>query len=561
MSYQVIARKWRPGDFDAVIFQDHVSRTIKNSIKNGRIHHAYLFAGPRGVGKTTMARILAKALNCVNGPTDSPCGVCENCVEIRDGSSFDVIEIDGASNRGIENIRELRENVNFAPLKSRYKVYIIDEVHMLTKEAFNALLKTLEEPPPHVVFVFATTEIHQVPETILSRCQKYFFKKIAIDAIARHLGYIAQKEGFTVDEKALYSVARAADGSMRDAQSLLDQVLSFAEGEIGEEDALAILGVVPIESYMKILTDIAGGDRKGVLIEVDRVVTLGVDIPRYAAGLIDVLRAVRLIKNGISVQELLGFSPEENGQLRNVAEMYSDEDIGALFATGKELLVSLRFAANERIYLEMALLDMAAAAQAPSLSALLRKIEELSEGGAGAVEKKNRKPHNVITPPHDADTAAERPADATANERQSAVSDDAIKRNWDEFIAQLRTTGAFLHAKLAHARVDVRGGRLSINYPAGQDTSYYSRILDRNDITFIKDALKKRMGQDIDVSIGRYDPVEQAELPVPGEDQSAPPPEAVMLKNPEVEEMEIVNPVVEKVKDLFQGKIINKGDE
>lgn len=388
MSYQVIARKWRPGDFDAVIFQDHVSRTIKNSIKSGRIHHAYLFAGPRGVGKTTMARILAKALNCVNGPTDSPCGVCENCVEIRDGSSFDVIEIDGASNRGIENIRELRENVNFAPLKSRYKVYIIDEVHMLTKEAFNALLKTLEEPPPHVVFVFATTEIHQVPETILSRCQKYFFKKIAIDAIARHLGYIAQKEGFAVDEKALYSVARAADGSMRDAQSLLDQVLSFAEGEIGEEDALAILGVVPIESYMKILTDIAGGDRKGVLIEVDRVVTLGVDIPRYAAGLIDVLRAVRLIKNGISVQELLGFSPEENGQLRNIAEMYSDEDIGALFATGKELLVSLRSAANERIYLEMALLDMAAAAQAPSVSALLRKIEELSEGGASTVEKK-----------------------------------------------------------------------------------------------------------------------------------------------------------------------------
>ena len=561
MSYQVIARKWRPGDFDAVIFQDHVSRTIKNSIKSGRIHHAYLFAGPRGVGKTTMARILAKALNCVNGPTDSPCGVCENCVEIRDGSSFDVIEIDGASNRGIENIRELRENVNFAPLKSRYKVYIIDEVHMLTKEAFNALLKTLEEPPPHVVFVFATTEIHQVPETILSRCQKYFFKKIAIDAIARHLGYIAQKEGFTVDEKALYSVARAADGSMRDAQSLLDQVLSFAEGEIGEEDALAILGVVPIESYMKILTDIAGGDRKGVLIEVDRVVTLGVDIPRYAAGLIDVLRAVRLIKNGISVQELLGFSPEENGQLRNIAEMYSDEDIGALFATGKELLVSLRSAANERIYLEMALLDMAAAAQAPSVSALLRKIEELSEGGASTVEKKNRKPHNVITPPHDADAAAERPAEATANERQSAVSDDAIKRNWDEFIAQLRTTGAFLHAKLAHARVDVRDGRLSINYPAGQDTSYYSRILDRNDITFIKDALKKRMGQDIDVSIGRHDPVEEAELPVPGEDQSAPPPEAVMLKNPEVEEMEIVNPVVEKVKDLFQGKIINKGDE
>ncbi|HNV49110.1 MAG TPA: DNA polymerase III subunit gamma/tau, partial [Spirochaetota bacterium] len=181
MAYQVLARKWRPQDFTGVVHQDHISKTLSSSIRNGRVSHAYLFAGPRGVGKTTMARILAKALNCLSapGPTDAPCGTCENCVEIRDGSSFDVIEIDGASNRGIENVRELRENVNFAPLKSRFKVYIIDEVHMLTRESFNALLKTLEEPPAHVVFVFATTEIHQIPDTILSRCQKYFFKKIS----------------------------------------------------------------------------------------------------------------------------------------------------------------------------------------------------------------------------------------------------------------------------------------------------------------------------------------------------------------------------------------------
>jgi DNA polymerase-3 subunit gamma/tau len=178
MSYEVIARKWRPQNFDEVVFQDHISKTLQNSIKNGRISHAYLFSGPRGVGKTTMARILAKALNCVHGPTSSPCGECNNCIEIKSGNSFDVIEIDGASNNGVDDIRDLREKVNFAPVRSAYKVYIIDEVHMVTTQAFNALLKTLEEPPPHVVFIFATTEIHKIPDTILSRCQKFFFKKI-----------------------------------------------------------------------------------------------------------------------------------------------------------------------------------------------------------------------------------------------------------------------------------------------------------------------------------------------------------------------------------------------
>ena len=213
MSYQVIARRWRPQNFGEIVFQDHISVTIRNSIKKGRISHAYLFSGPKGVGKTTMARVLSKALNCNDGPTDAPCGKCENCTEIRAGSSFDVIEIDGASNRGIEDVRELRENVNFAPIKCRYKIYIIDEIHMLTKEAFNALLKTLEEPPEHVIFIFATTEIHQIPETILSRCQRFFFKRIPIEIMVNHLKIIVDKEGFNIDKRALYQITRASEGS------------------------------------------------------------------------------------------------------------------------------------------------------------------------------------------------------------------------------------------------------------------------------------------------------------------------------------------------------------
>jgi DNA polymerase-3 subunit gamma/tau len=216
MAYQVTARKWRPQKFEEVVFQEHISKTIKNSLIQGRVSHAYIFSGPRGVGKTTMARIVAKALNCQSGdgPVDNPCGKCENCVEIKNGSAFDVIEIDGASNRGIENIRELRENVNLAPVKSRYKVYIIDEVHMLTKEAFNALLKTLEEPPPHIVFIFATTEIHRIPETILSRCQKYQFKKIPVEVVVNHLKSIVDKEGFKLKKDALYPIARAGEGNL-----------------------------------------------------------------------------------------------------------------------------------------------------------------------------------------------------------------------------------------------------------------------------------------------------------------------------------------------------------
>src|SRR5512146_121823 len=217
MDYQVSARKYRPGTFDDVIGQPHVVQTLVNSINTKRIAHAYLFSGTRGVGKTTVARILAKALNCEQGPTWTPCAVCANCLEIAQGNSVDVIEIDGASNTSVDDVREIRENVKFTPFRGKYRVYIIDEVHMLSNSAFNALLKTLEEPPPHVVFIFATTEIHKIPDTILSRCQKYFFKKIPVDPIVAHLRLIVQREGYRISDTALYPIARAAEGSMRDA--------------------------------------------------------------------------------------------------------------------------------------------------------------------------------------------------------------------------------------------------------------------------------------------------------------------------------------------------------
>jgi DNA polymerase-3 subunit gamma/tau len=228
MSYQVFARKWRPQVFEDVIGQGHITRTLQNAIATNRLAHAFLFSGPRGVGKTTTARILAKALNCKEGPTPTPCGKCDSCLETTAGTSVDVIEIDGASNRGIEHIRELRETVKYAPVGGKNKVYVIDEVHMLTNEAFNALLKTLEEPPPHVIFIFATTEPQKIPATIHSRCQRYGFKRIALQEIAAKLREITDKESIKVTDQGLTMIARAAEGSMRDSQSLLDQAVSYS---------------------------------------------------------------------------------------------------------------------------------------------------------------------------------------------------------------------------------------------------------------------------------------------------------------------------------------------
>jgi DNA polymerase-3 subunit gamma/tau len=377
MTYQVTARKWRPQKFEEVIFQEHISKTIKNSLTQGRVSHAYLFSGPRGVGKTTMARIVAKALNCLSGdgPVEDPCGKCENCIEIKNGSAFDVIEIDGASNRGIENIRELRENVNLAPVKARYKVYIIDEVHMLTKEAFNALLKTLEEPPAHIVFIFATTEIHRIPDTILSRCQKYQFKKIPVEVVVNHLKNIVDKEGYKLKKDALYPIARAGEGSMRDSQSLLDQVISFSDGNITEEDTLSILGIVPVDSYLSLLNSINDINAKEALNVIDRTMTMGIDILRYTAGFVDIIRAVRLLSNGVSLKGILGFSDEEISRLNETAGKFSDEELSIIFNIAIDLQNQLRFSSNERINLEMAVLDMISVKKAPSISSILQKIE------------------------------------------------------------------------------------------------------------------------------------------------------------------------------------------
>ena len=315
MSYVVFARKWRPQSFDDVVGQDQVTTTLKNAITAGRLAHAYIFAGPRGVGKTSTARILAKSLNCQKGPAVIPCNKCVSCVEITEARSLDVIEIDGASNRGIDDIRALRENVKFSPTQGKFKIYIIDEVHQITSEGFNALLKTLEEPPAHVKFIFATTQPKKILSTIISRCQFLEFKRITNLKIIEQLKQISASENLKVEEAVFLALAKASDGSLRDAESMLDELVSFAQGDIGLKDAHSILGVLEQEYLLEMANKIIKKDTAGLLEFLDELIEQGKDINQLLVNLIEHYRNLMIAKAAVSNQEKLLDLPRELCQL------------------------------------------------------------------------------------------------------------------------------------------------------------------------------------------------------------------------------------------------------
>ncbi len=381
MSYLVLARKCRPQVFEDVLGQNHVTQTLQNAIKAGRVAHAYLFSGPRGVGKTSVARILAKALNCENGPTPIPCNQCTSCREITQGISLDVQEIDGASNRGIDDVRELRENIKYLPSKGKYKIYIVDEVHMLTGEAFNALLKTLEEPPKHALFIFATTELNKVPLTIFSRCQSFNFRRVSLDSIAAYLKSLAQAEQVAVEEGALRLIARQSEGSIRDALSLLDQIFSFSTDEITESRVQEILGFVDRRIIFEAGWAIVENQVKKLLELVGEVYEFGYDLKQFLKDLIDHFRNMLLIRMGHDQGPLIDLSQEEiteiKGKMQEVSLDYLQDGLHFLIQSEGEL----RRAPQPRLALEMILLRTARLREIIPIDNLLSKLDLLREQG------------------------------------------------------------------------------------------------------------------------------------------------------------------------------------
>jgi len=524
VSYLVLARKWRPQTFSDLIGQEHVSQTLKNAIDGGRVAHAFLFTGARGVGKTSSARILAKALNCDNGPAAEPCNACAACSEITAGNSVDVFEIDGASNTGVDDIRELRDNIKYLPSRSRFKIFIIDEVHMLSTNAFNALLKTLEEPPPHVKFIFATTEPHKVPITILSRCQRFDFKRIPLPMIISRLRYIVESEGIVVSDEALALISRKGDGSMRDSLSTLDQVLAFCGETVADEDVVTLLGVVDRRLLQETCEAIFARDTGAALDIVKRVDAFGSNMRHFCQELISWFRNLLLMHAAGEAADLSDLSEAEQDVLRTQAKKVPLADVqrhlGLLVKADGEMAHS----PFPRLVMEMALVRMATLVPVMPVDELLLRLKSLEDKLATGVvasgqpvwEKSSSAPQRAPISSARESQHHPRPMPAPAKEATPAPAADVAKENgapsWDGFVSFLKGKKPLLASQLEHGRpLALSGELLKIGYPAG---SFELENLSQPDV---RDELKKWVN-----TYFRHDP-KIVLSPLSADDQDVPP--------------------------------------
>ncbi len=469
MSYEVFARKYRPQTFDDLVGQAHVSRTLKNAVAQNRLAHAYLFVGPRGIGKTSTARILAKSLNCVKGPTVTPCGECDNCREIAAGNSLDVIEIDGASNNSVEDVRQLRENVRYAPAKGRYKIYLIDEVHMLSPAAFNALLKTLEEPPEHVKFIFATTEPQKVLPTILSRCQRFDLHRIPANLIAKHLQFIAGKEKISLEPAAAHAIARGAEGGLRDAESMLDQLVAFCGEKISENDVLDVFGFTSEQTVVDLTGRILRGETPGAIDLLHHQSEAGKDMMRLMSDLIAYLRDLLVFK---AKPDALKEDVESDVQtsLAAHAELLTTDRLLELVDQFAAAEGRMKWAPNKKLHFEVAIIKAIQSLGQATLDEVIEKLGELRAGkivsqkksasvaGIGdAVHDESSTPKPGITDPSYSKTAP----------RVAESSPDASEL-WQKILAKVPPQRAFVRNAAAAAHVlGIEGRSFQIGFAPG----------------------------------------------------------------------------------------------
>ena len=509
MSYTALYRKWRPATFDEVKGQDHIVTTLKNQIKNDRIGHAYLFCGTRGTGKTSVAKIFAKAVNCANPVDGNPCGECEVCRAVAAGASMNVIEIDAASNNGVDNIREIKEEVAYPPTQGRFKVYIIDEVHMLSIGAFNALLKTLEEPPAYVIFILATTEAHKIPITILSRCQRYDFKRISIDTISARLSELMKAEGISADERALRYVAKAADGSMRDALSLLDQCLAFYMGqELKYENVLDVLGAVDTEVFSDFFRGVIDGDAIGLIHKLEQIIIDGRDLSQFVNDFTWYLRNLMLLQSATDASDVLEMSEENIKILKEDAARTDLNGIMRYIRVFSELSGQLKNSSQKRVMVEVALIKLTRPSMEKGLDSVLDRIKVLErqmESGLQAAARAIAAGDASAAAGAGSADAAQQGAAEGAEQKKRVVkparSEDitAVIQNWRGICNGLAMS---LKPILEHYTTKANGGGNKLQLIYDNDT-YYSMVSTPENIQTIKNVIADKTGLDMEIEVIR----------------------------------------------------------
>jgi DNA polymerase-3 subunit gamma/tau len=575
VSYVVLARKWRPKRFEDVVGQEHITTTLLNSIRSGRTAHAYLFVGPRGIGKTSTARIFAKALTCPEANDGEPCGECSACREIADGRSIDVIEIDGASNNSVEDVRVLRENVKIGPASLKFKVYIIDEVHMLSAAAFNAFLKTLEEPPAHVKFIFATTEAQKIPATVLSRCQRFDFRRLTSRQIFKRLKDIVDSEGIRVDERALFAVARASEGSMRDAQSILDQLVSFSEAEISVSDVHAMLGTVGFDVYRQVAIAFCEGDSFLILKTIDDLVERGKDLAQFLRELTLFFRNIFMVSFS-GGEQLVDLPEEDISALKELGGRFKPSDLIRMVQEFSELEARFRQLPSARIALEMLLMRIAQVGAEVSIDSLISKLTSLEKrlkpGGGGsppaldtgrqlALDPQGpavkEKPRNTYRPSSDEPAEEAEPEEPAAEPESSPPPEEEEPQLnlFRRFLDKVQEHSMSTYSFLGRGRFcGIENGQMIIAFDAVN--GYHKKHLEQKNIKMLlEETLKEVAGGQMKLKLV----LEREDAPAVSQPKQVTPPTSLTeIEESKERRMEkaLENPVVKKVIDLFNGKIV-----
>lgn len=570
MSYQVFARKYRPQTFDDLVGQDHVTRTLQNAVEQNRLAHAYLFVGPRGIGKTSTARILAKALNCIHGPTTTPCGVCDNCKEIAAGNSLDVLEIDGASNNGVEQVRELRDNVRYAPAKAKFKIYIIDEVHMLSSQAFNALLKTLEEPPEHVKFIFATTEPQKVLATILSRCQRFDLHRIPANLIAQHLQFIAREEKVTLEPAAAHAIARGADGGLRDAESMLDQLVAFCGENIAESDVLNVFGFTSEQTVAGFTEKILRGQTSEALAVLDEQSAAGKEMMKLMGDLISHLRDLLVFK--VRPAALADeAAPEIQSSLGEEAALVETDRLLELIEQFAAAEGRMKWAPNKKLHFEVAVIKAIQTLSQVTLSEVIDNLAALRAGGSAAPVRPATSTPKAVAPP-----AAIKPAPvapkAPAKVEKPAAADEATAKEsppkggshipaaahaaidmtavWPKVVQLAYTRRPLIKTWIALAHLLGTEGRTVILGFAPGDKTVMESLARPANRSFLEELLRELTGSDWTVKLSLVDGM-PASAPAPPAAASAPAKSAPHEPGDTFKD----DPLIKEALEIFKGEI------